>query len=91
VFLGDMGVGKTSIIDRFIRDEFDPTNNVDTATHSQLSVSTFSHVILLSTIPPTAFNFGIPLAKKNTKALSLPTCVMQMQPFSSTTSLANRV
>lgn len=23
-----MGVGKTSIIDRFIRDEFDPTNNV---------------------------------------------------------------
>lgn len=28
VFLGDMGVGKTSIIDRFIRDEFDSTNNV---------------------------------------------------------------
>lgn len=27
VFLGDMGVGKTSIIDRFIRDEFDSANN----------------------------------------------------------------
>ncbi len=34
VFLGDMGVGKTSIIDRFIRDEFDSANNVHASPRS---------------------------------------------------------
>lgn len=28
VFLGDSGVGKTSIIDRFVRDEFDISTTV---------------------------------------------------------------
>lgn len=28
VFLGDMGVGKTSIIERFVKDEFEASNNV---------------------------------------------------------------
>ena len=45
VFLGEMGVGKTSIIDRFIRDEFDSANNVYLFTHSQPSVLIFSRVI----------------------------------------------
>jgi small GTP-binding protein len=27
VFVGDQGVGKSSIINRFIKDQFDPTHN----------------------------------------------------------------
>jgi GTPase SAR1 family protein len=45
VFLGDMGVGKTSIIDRFIRDEFDSANNVSHFTFSQPLALISSHAI----------------------------------------------
>ncbi len=35
VLVGDQNVGKSSIIARYIRNEFDPTKNVDLVTISQ--------------------------------------------------------
>lgn len=37
VLLGDSGVGKTCIIERFINNKYDPKDNVHFATHSLLS------------------------------------------------------
>lgn len=38
VLVGDQNVGKSSIISRYIRNEFDPTKNVIVALFSQRSV-----------------------------------------------------
>lgn len=42
VFLGDMGVGKTSVIERFVKDEFETANNVLSLRRSPPSASTSS-------------------------------------------------
>jgi GTPase SAR1 family protein len=59
VLVGDQNVGKSSIIARYIRNEFDPTKNVSSIEYSPLSVLTS----LVKTSPQTeksyAFNFGI--------------------------------
>jgi GTPase SAR1 family protein len=40
VFIGDQSVGKSSIINRFIKNEFDPSNTVTTPLSSPQSVLT---------------------------------------------------
>lgn len=42
VFLGDMGVGKTSIIERFVKDEYEDASNVFPLLYSPLSELIFS-------------------------------------------------
>jgi len=60
-------VGKTSIIDRFIRDEFDFSNNVKEQTYSPQLELIFYLEILQLIIVLIDYNFGIQLGNKNIK------------------------
>ena len=67
VFLGDMGVGKTSIIERFVKDEFEASNNVSIIDNicSLLLVSIFSPGIWHLITVLIDCSSGIQLGKKS--------------------------
>ena len=67
VFLGDIGVGKTSIIERFVKDSFDPENYVAIQLSSQQS-ALISYPKIFPTITNSIdFSYGILRDNRNTK------------------------
>ena len=50
VFLGDQGVGKSSIIERYTNNKFDETHNVISCLHSRLLELTLMSRIFLKTV-----------------------------------------
>lgn len=73
VFLGDQAVGKSSIINRFIYDIFDGNEHVPSSPLSDLPSASISyHKIYSSRIKPSAFNYGTPPDRKDSKP-SYPT------------------
>lgn len=85
VFLGDRSVGKTSIIKRFIRNEFTEKQNVLRIGSSPLSASTTCSRRLTSGAGPTSWSCGTRPANRNTVAWSRATWRTLTAPCSSTT------
>jgi GTPase SAR1 family protein len=71
VLVGDQNVGKSSIIARYIRNEFDPTKNVLATKYSQPLVSTLSAKTSQLVEKSYVSNFGIRLDKNVLKVSSL--------------------
>jgi GTPase SAR1 family protein len=67
VFIGDQAVGKSSIINRFIKDEFDSTHNVSLQRYSQQLASISSRKMSISMTEQSVCNCGIPQASKDSK------------------------
>ena len=69
VLVGDQNVGKSSIIARYIRNEFDPTKNVLLVVDSQPSVLTLSAKTLQPQAKLFGCNPGTQLDRKDSKVL----------------------
>lgn len=74
VFVGDINVGKTSIINRFIENKFKESYEVINFPFiliSQRSELTSAHAMSDTKARQSSFKFGIPQAKNAIRALSL--------------------
>lgn len=65
VLVGDQNVGKSSIIGRYIRNEFDPTKNVPDILPSPPSASILFPKISQLRVKWSDFNSGIQLGKRD--------------------------
>ena len=64
VFLGDQGVGKSSIIDRYTTNHFEDAHNVLPIGSSRQLVSISMSEISIETVRITGYRCGIQLARK---------------------------
>lgn len=80
VFIGDQAVGKSSIINRFIKDEFDTTHNVSLGSPSRQSESTSYQKTLISKIIAFDSSSGIQQGRKDSK-VSSPDIYETHMPF----------
>ena len=83
VLVGDQNVGKSSIIARYIRNEFDPTKNVHLIAISPPSVSTLSAKISLLPARLSDCSYGTLLVSNASKAWSPATSKMHTWHWSS--------
>lgn len=67
VLVGDQNVGKSSIIARYIRNEFDPTKNVSLRVGSRQSGSTLSVRTSLLVEKSFVFSYGTLQAKSGSR------------------------
>lgn len=67
VLIGDQAVGKSSIVNRFIKDEFDTTHNVSLTPPSPPSASISSPKTSTSRTIGFDYSFGIQQDKKDSK------------------------
>lgn len=68
IFLGDSGVGKTALIDKFANNRFEDFFNVPSKPYSRPSASTSSARTLSSRAPPAGSNYGIRPDSRSLKA-----------------------
>jgi GTPase SAR1 family protein len=72
IFLGDQSVGKSSIIEKYIKDKFEEGLNVHISTLSLQSASIFTSKMSPETANTTVFNFGTQQGN-NDSEVSFPT------------------
>ena len=73
IFLGDQSVGKSSIIEKYIKDKFEEGLNVRSNLYSRLSASTSTSKTYPGTANSTEYSSGTPQVKNASEVLSQTT------------------